>query len=77
MRLNKKIGRFDFEISTEEIIPPLPTGGKFAAEVLQIREETSEGKKELFISFGENYGRTETEAIQELCEYIKEWVESQ
>jgi hypothetical protein len=72
-----KAGRFDFQLITEEIIPPLMTGEKFFTKVSGIYENTPDERKKVNISFGETHGRTIEEAMGKMYVIVQVWAKEQ
>ncbi len=59
--------KFDYEIQTSEIIPPLPGGERYAAKVSFLGAAVTR-------NFGETWGKTEEEARQKMEQAVEEWI---
>lgn len=67
----------DLHLITNEIIPPLHGGIKYAAKV-QALFVTQDGKrKRVSHEFGETWGQTDSEARAKMTALVEKWVTSQ
>jgi hypothetical protein len=67
----------DLVMTCEEIIPPLPSGERFAAKVLRLFVTDESGRHEYKAIWPECTGHTEEEAKDKLRAYMHQWAGEQ
>jgi len=60
-------------IDVVDIVPPLPTGNRYAGQIRRLVEYTDEGPVTMAHAIGERYGRTEEEARLLIRADVEQW----
>jgi hypothetical protein len=67
----------DINLITEEIIPPLHGGRKYAAKVQAFFVMQGGERKRISHEFPEAWGQTDSEARAKMTAHVEKWVASQ
>lgn len=67
----------ELHLITNEIIPPLHGGLKYAAKVQALFMMQDGERKRISHEFGETWGKTDSEARAKMTAHVEEWVTSQ
>ena len=67
--------RYDYEIRTEKLIPPIGGTMRYAANLLfMVRLKEGGGSVKVNPGLGEVWGTTEQEARDKMTKAVKEWI---
>ena len=67
----------DLHLITNEIIPPLHGGLKYAAKVQALFVMQDGERRRISHKFGETWGQTDSEARAKMAAHVEKWVASQ